>query len=198
MHAVNTVFAALVWLAVLSIVYTELHKEKVEMSRNSYLTIEQALTGTLSAAVFMLFRISHGYASVRAMANQIQNPLLLRSSVSQIICLVYAITSLLLLYFVLLDSVDESPVGQAQFALQWLVLFISASNVVFVLEQFSHPQLIYCCDNDTSRQKLKMRFKGAKKGQEHGEGVALKAMDDNEVTEIEDCSDDGGASEIEI
>lgn len=191
LHAANTVVAAIMWIAVLSIVFTQLHKERQEKTRNSSLSIEQALTASLAAATFMLFSISHGYASVRALASQIRNPLLLRSSVSQIICLVYNALTLLVIYFVLIDSEEYSPVGEAYYALQWLVVLASGSSTVFVLEQFSHPQLIYCCDNEVSRSKLRARAGDSSNAQQETPLAQTSARGKKVlVAEISDCSEE--------
>lgn len=181
----------MLWIAVLSIVYTQLHREKLQEARNSFLTIEQTLTGTVTACIFMLFRISHGYASVRALMNQIRNPLLLRSNVSQFVCLLYYLCSLMMCYYVLLASAEESSSSQAHFALEWIMLVISVCNMLFVLEQFSHPQLVYCCDNDASKEKLRMRGKDAKADAEN-ERTVLAPRPSTIITEIEDCEEESG------
>jgi len=193
LHAANTVNVFILWITVLAIAFAQLHYEVDEESRSSYIAVQQALTSAVSASVYALFRISHGYANLRALMHQIKNPLLMRSGVSQFVCLVYSITSTINFFFVLLGAETNDSSTEAQFALQWLVLVISVCNLLFVVEQFSHPQLIYCCDNDESRAKLRLRSADIGKAQRKLSGTSMEqtsSMDTVLVEEVEDCSEE--------
>lgn len=192
LHAANTVLVFVLWIAVLSIAFAQLHYEVDEESRSSYVAVQQALTSAVSASVYALFRISHGYANLRALMHQIKNPFLMRSGVSQFVCLVYSATSTINFFFVLLGAETDEPTTEAHFALQWLVLVISVCNLLFVIEQFSHPQLIYCCDNDESRAKLRLRSADIGKAHRKDSGTSMaqrSALQTRLVEEVEDCSE---------
>jgi len=161
-HFINTILTLGLWIAALVILSAEVHFAEQYDREMSYASVEATLTSSMAAVFFLLHRMAHGYASLRAVLGQVNNPLMLRSASSQILAGVYFVISVVAVYFILLShgSLELRKQTQAGFALQWVGLLILVCNYVLAAEQFSHPQLLYCCDNAESRTRRRLQTSG--------------------------------------
>lgn len=182
MHISNTLLALALWVVAYVIVFTELNKEIDREAKVSYKILEETLSTAAAGAFFVAFRIAHGFTSFSAVFGQLRNPLMLRSSISQCIFVMYFLASTFAIYCMLLNHADfdYNPDQEAKYALQWIALVLMISNCVFAIEQFSHPELIYCCDARGSELRRKCGPEG-----ERIRGNAVE-MDDQEIEDAEE------------
>lgn len=161
LHTINRVVLLCLWVAIVYITQIELRFEMEIHERTSYKTIEQMLATVVANVLFIALAVAHGCTNRRALCGQHRNPLMLRSGASQIIAVVYFCVSLIVLYFVLLNHADLAEEVNnsvpACAALQIMALLVVGLNHLVVCEQFSHPQLIYACDNDDSRERRRLQ-----------------------------------------
>lgn len=194
LHACNTFVTLILWISALAIVFSELHFEKQLHARTSYKTIEEALMTTISAVLFATFRLAQGYCSRHVILAQMYNPLMQRSATSQIVFVVYCITSLLATYFSLVNHADleRTHTPDACFALQWIMLVLMLNNHILAIEQFSHPELVQWCGVDPESHVSRGRRLDDDDG---GGGTPLRKPTEarfeiGELEDIDDVSDD--------
>jgi len=182
-HAINTVLTLGIWIAAVTLVWSEAHFDEEYHRRANYKTLEQALCTSAAAVLFVAFRVAHGWGSVLAITGQVRNPLMLRSAESQILCALYMLVSAAAAFFTLVNhaAIDTANAPLACAALQWIALFLLVGNNLFLVEQFSHPQLLYCCETTQSRdaRRCDVRAGGGEFGRRlPAESVPLEEIDD--------------------
>ena len=185
-HFCNTLVVMILWVFAVTLAALEYEYEKTYHNHTSYKTIEELILALVSVVLFLTFRVAHGYTTYRSLERNLRNPLMDRSSVSQIVCALYTATSACTLYFVLLNHSDVETVGSPDVcsALQLITFAIVILNNIFVAEQFSHPYLVYCCDSAVSRERRKCDGTARP--------LALPTDNTNEIELIEDCAEEGG------
>lgn len=152
-HTVNSVCAILLWLAVFVLVVLQYVDQKNTHARISSMAIEEMIFVSVTSVFFLLFRFVQGTFSLRSLLGQARNPLMHRSSTTQILCVVYSISSMASLYFILVANADQDADLVGSVPLQLSAVALGICSFVFIVEQFSHPQLIDCFNGENIVRK---------------------------------------------